>query len=100
MANETLFPVYNGTTPVDMIAYGNTITNNLFGLILLMSLWVVLMYAIYGAGSKTEDSITISTFITTIVSWLFASLNLIGSNIAIGFTVALAGSVILLWRGD
>ena len=86
----------NGTFQ-DLLIYSNTVTNDIFGIMLLISIFIV----IFVAGSKrdSDTALASSMFITTILAYILVDMTVVANWIAILMTFLLMAAVIMLYRG-
>jgi len=89
------YDVANGsyTDFTGLMEYANSITGDLFGIMLLGSIFFVLFIGL----STRDDSTALaaSMFITTIASYIMAAANIVGDFVAYAMTMLLVGAVIL-----
>lgn len=88
------YPNPNVTGYVELLQYTNTVTNNLFGLGLLLMIFIVsfLSLKIY----TTERAFATASFITAMSSYFLAILGLIATIIVVVPTIMALISIIIL----
>lgn len=82
-------------TLLDIAKYNNSLMNDLFGLGILLSLFLIMLMIMSLYNSKV--AIQSSMFITTVFGMVFAVVGLVGPTIPIIFMILTAASVALLW---
>lgn len=82
-------------TLLDIAKYNNSLMNDLFGLGILLSLFLIMLMIMSLYNSKV--AIQSSMFITTVFGMIFAVVGLVGPTIPIIFMILTAASVALLW---
>jgi len=87
----------NATGFIDLIQYNNSITGDATGLSILVAICLIIFIA--GGRRDPEVSLAAGLFTTTILSYLAASMDIIGDWVAWAFTFALVISVIVLYMG-
>lgn len=87
----------NASSFVDLIQYANDISGDLFGIFLLMAIFMAIFIASSRKGM--EVSLSSSLFITAILSFIMAAMDVIGNWVAWAMAFALMGSVMLLFIG-
>ncbi len=96
----TAWDVFNATenqTMLELARYNNSITQNFFGPLTLMSLFFIfLMITSY---YKSKVSLQVSLGMTSTLAFLFWGVELVGIHVPIIFMLAFAGSMAFLW-GD
>jgi len=85
----------NATNIADLVTYINSTTNNWFGLLVLLSVFVVVFVA--GLRRDVLASLSTSMFITTIVGILFRALGLIDNIIFVLLIIGTVGTAVLLY---
>ena len=88
---------YNGTTLVDLFSYNNDITNDMFGVSLLLIIFMVMYFPM--SARRPDLALTMSLFITGIISFLMVGLGLVNIMVAVGVMVAFAGSFVIYMKG-
>ena len=94
----TDYPVAAGNnTFQDIMIYANTTTDGVFGIMLLISIFII----IFVVGSKKDEDTALanSIFITTIMSYLLVAMTVVANWVAILMTFLLMAAVILIYRG-
>jgi len=91
-----LYPMPKFANVADLFIYANTVTNNFFGPLMLLTIFSILFTAQYRFGF--QKSFASSIFITTLCSYFFFILGMIGSWIVLVFTALVALSVFFLHR--
>ena len=85
----------NTTSLLGMAQYDNSVTGGIFGLMVIIA---VFMISLVGMSlNYKEDALPFSLFITMIVSYLLAAIDIVADEIAWGITFVLIGSFVLLW---
>ena len=93
------FPIPNVTGYVDLFTYSNEVTNNMFGLGILMIIFVVSF--VVSKNLPTEKAFSMACFTTTMTSYFLAILQLVSGEIILIMTLLTALSVFFLYRfGD
>jgi len=87
----------NASTFTDLIQYANDVSGNVFGVMLLVSVFLVIFIA--SSSKNQEAALPASLFITTILSYIMAAMDAVGDWVAWVMTFVLMGSVILLYKG-
>jgi len=86
-------PAENITSILDLLSYGNTVTDNAFGLTISFSIFAICMIALYGRVRKAEG-IMYSSFITMILSIFLFIPGLVADWTIVLFMVMTLGSVL------
>jgi hypothetical protein len=60
----------NMTGIMGMFEYANSVTDNLFGILLLLSLYIIVIGYLNGRGEKILDSMMVSGFITSVLAMI------------------------------
>ena len=96
----TPWEIFNATTNQTMLElaeYNNSITQNMFWILTLMSLFFIfLMITSY---YRSKVSLQVSLGMTTTLAFLMWGIELVGIHVPIIFMLAFAGSMAFLW-GD
>ena len=93
------FPIPNITGYEDLFEYSNEITNNMFGISLLLIIFMVSFVA--SKNLPTEKAFSISCFTTYMASIFLAIMHLISGEIILLMTLLTALSVFFLYKfGD
>lgn len=87
----------NATTFTDLMQYANEVSGDVFGVMLLLSVFFVIFIA--SSRKDSGNGLAASLFITTLLSYIMAAMDVIGDWVAWVMTFALMGSVILLYKG-
>jgi len=85
MMSWTPYPAPNATGIQDLLSYANVVTDNMFGLLMLITIFAIAFISM--KQYPTEKALTASSFMTMLTSYLFYVLGLIGSHIMLIFTV-------------
>lgn len=93
-ASNLTFPHPNATSLVDFLTYGNTVTNDFFGIGILIAIFFVVFVA--GKNYPTTTAFSASVMITTLASVLMALLGLVSPNIIIMLAVATIVSIFFI----
>ena len=93
----TDYPLPNATDLLGLAQYNNSITNDMFGLSLMLLIFIIL----YGSMSYTRSpvSLQVSLFITAIIGFLMLIINLVGMWVPMVFLVGFVASMIFLYKG-
>jgi hypothetical protein len=91
-----LYNTPNATSIVDLFSYGNYVTNNVFGLFILVSVFLVMFLAM--KQYPTEKAFASSSFTTALVSYMLSILGLVPSYAVLITTLMVITSVFMLWR--
>jgi len=102
---------WNGSTWVDfdvvggnytdftgLIQYTNSISGDMFGIMLLVSMFMVIFVA-GSAKGKMDVGLSSALFVTTVMSYLLAAMDGVGDWVAWAMTIILVASVVVLYRG-
>ena len=87
---------YNVTSFQDLLIYNNTVTNNMFGLSILVIVFFISFFTMLKFGSKV--SFASSMWLTTVVSVFLWILQLVNPDIMVVLTVITALSTVFLFR--
>jgi len=68
---------------VGLISFGNEVTGDLFGLILLFIVFMVFYGGSASRGVRSEKSFLVASFTTMVSSWLMYAMGLVGVQISI-----------------
>lgn len=90
-----LFEIINMTSPVDLFTYSNSITSNIFGIMLLLTIFAITFITF--KGYDTETAFATSVFISTLISILMVPLNIIGVGISLIMIILTGVSFMLLF---
>lgn len=93
-ANYTMF---NGTGLVELMQYNNTVTNQFFGVGILLALFFILYVPM--SAKRPDIGLPMALFIVDIVAFLMVPLQLVGIEAAVLIMLAFAASFILMYRG-
>ena len=85
----------NITSPTDLFNYANIVTNNWFGLMLIISIFIILFISF--KSYETEKAFSATTFISTIIALLLSLMGILSPEYVIIMIVLTAISVILLF---
>lgn len=82
------------TNMVDFIAYGNVVTNDLYGGVLLLIIWFVM----FGATKhfQSEKAFTVASFFTTISAILLSTIGIVPVGLVIIPLIMTAFSLFML----
>lgn len=91
------YTMFNGTTLLDMGQYINATLGGFFGFGIL----IVVFFVTFVIGSRYSPTTALSSsmFITTILAFLLASVDLFPDQFVIIFVLGLVASIILLFKG-
>lgn len=81
-----------------ILQYSNAVTGDAFGLMLLVSVFIVIFIGSSARG-QGESGLASSLFITTLLSYMLAAMDVVGDWVAVAFTVGLVASMVILYRG-
>lgn len=99
MSNDYYFPdpTINGSRGlVDLAQYGNTVTGNLFGLFLVIMIFLVFFITIRNRRPN-EEAFVVAGFITALSSIFLYLMDLISESIVAGVLVIFFVSLLLLY---
>ena len=82
-------------TLLDIAKYNNSLMNDMFGIGILLSLFLILLMIMSLYNSKV--AIQSSLFITSVLGMMFAVVGLIGAHISVILFIITAASIALLW---
>ena len=87
----------NASTFTDLMQYSNDVSGDLFGVMLLVAVFIVILVA----GSRKDEGtgLAASLFITTILSSLLAAMDVVADWMAWVMTFVLVGAMLLLYKG-
>ena len=92
------FPTPENVTNIgEMFGYLNVLTSDYFGVVVLLTFWVMLFALFLYRGP--ENALAGSLFIITIIGYVFVVLHVISVNMAPVLTLVLGLSVLLLFFG-
>jgi hypothetical protein len=78
----------------------NEVTGDSFWLLAFMGIWVVLFISMYRPGKEKEAFVS-SSFVSAMVSYLFAAMQLINASyVMIPTAMTLLGVLLLVRKGD
>lgn len=89
------FPDPNITRPYEMVTYVNTVTDNYFGPVVLLIIFIVAFMAL--KNYKTSTTFATSIFITTLFALLFRAAGWVGDPVVIGMILASVAGIAFLW---
>jgi len=92
------FPMANVTGFPEQFIYANTLTDNLFGIMILVLVFAVAF--MHGSRDDTGRAFASASFICLLLSFFLGVLNLINGNIVIVFIVLTALSAFVLKRSE
>jgi len=99
MTNTTYFPTpENVTTPVEMMQYTNTLTEDLFGIFILVGLFMVTFLS--QKNYPTPRAFASASFTTAIASYLLFIMDLVPVAGVLTATVMLVVSVFFLMSNE
>ena len=87
----------NATSFIDLMQYANDVSGDMFGIIMLAAVFFIIFIA--SGRRESENGLAASLFITTILSYIMAAMDVVGDWVAWVMTFALMGAVILLYKG-
>lgn len=85
----------NVTNFVTWMQYNNTVTDNMFGIGILVMLFIVVFIAF--KQYETEQAFASACFISLIASIMLRVVGLVGSNVVLVFVILSAISAVLLY---
>lgn len=88
----------NVSTPVDMFAYANTVTTDLFGIFILTGLWLIIFMA--QKNYPTPKAFASASFTTAIASYFMFIMELIPVQAVLTTSVMVIGSIFFLRAGS
>lgn len=93
----TDYALPNATDLMELAQYNNSITSDIFGLAMMLLIFLVL----YGSMSSTRSpvSLQVSLFISTMLGFLLLAVELIGMWVPMAFLVGFVASMIFLYKG-
>lgn len=95
------FPLPNATGVEDLFIYSNTVTNDFFGISILLTLGIIMFISMKTRNISTEAAFATTTFSVTIVSYLLILVpGLISVNIALMMTFLTALAAIWLYKSE
>lgn len=89
----------NATTYTELLQYANEISGDAFGLAMLSAIFLIIFIAGQHRSDNSGASLSAGILITTILSYIMASMDVVGNWVAWTFTFILVGSVVLLYKG-
>jgi len=81
----------NATSLLGVFQYANTITGDLFGVMLVFGIWVLSFFALQHEAPR--KSLTAASFITTLIAVVFWAAGVVGATAVIASILALIASV-------
>ena len=78
--------------------YLNATTGNLFGYIMLIVIFSVTFVGSLAGTRDGEGALSIGLFITTVISYLFAGIGLVGIEAIVPLTLGCVAMVIIMYR--
>ena len=84
------------STFIELFAYGNTITGDIFGIMLLVSIFTVIF--IVGSGKDPDGALASSAFITTMLSYLLVAMGALNNWVAVAMTFILMATIVMLYN--
>ena len=87
----------NATSFTDLMQYANTVTGDAFGLLLLGGIFMIIF--IVGGRQDAGTGLASALFITTLLSFLLAAMDVVGDWVSWVLIFALMGSIVLLYKG-
>lgn len=82
---------------VGLIDYGNEVTSDMFGLIILLGIFITLFGASRSIGTEDKNAFIVGTFGTMMSSWLFYVMGLVGISITLFMMALMFASVLVIW---
>ncbi|NIP41324.1 MAG: hypothetical protein GWO10_02020 [candidate division Zixibacteria bacterium] len=93
------FDTMNGSAGnmIEMFQYGNDVTSGAFGFLILVAVFVI----IFVGSSRTAggSSLSLSLFITAILSFLMAAMDIVIDEVAYAMLFVLMVAVALMFKG-
>lgn len=96
MATVTPFPLPTAKTLSGLMAYPNSVTNDSFGILLLIALWLF-YFGATGAYKDLGKSIVVSNILLLITGMLFQGVNLISQDRVLVLFALAALSVLYIY---
>lgn len=100
MAIVEYYPQPNSTGIVDLILYPNVVTNDLFGVTMLATFFVIIFLAMLSRRYRVMHVFAASAFTVTVVSYIMAIIPLVSVEVSIVMTAISAVSVIFLYWSE
>lgn len=75
MTNTTYYPMPNASTPVEMMQYANSLTNELFGIFILVGLWWIIF--ISQKNYPTPRAFATASFTSAIASYFLFLMDMV-----------------------
>lgn len=89
------YPYPNITRPYEIVTYSQTVTNEFFGPMILLAIFVIAFIAM--KNYKTTAALTGAAFVTFIISVLFWMIGIAHQNLVIVILLGLIGCFALLY---
>ena len=91
------FPSPNLTAGMaNLTSYANQVTEGYFGFGILITLWIILFLSFKKWGDM--ESITIATFLTTVIAGLLRAMNVITDQPFVALIMLTGLSMLIMWR--
>lgn len=91
----TEYPYPNATSVFEVMEYANAVSNGIFGLGTIVSIWFVLFIAFRRYGETA--AFASANFITLVVSTILWSVGVVDEKAVLVLGVLLGASVLMLW---
>jgi uncharacterized membrane protein len=100
VGNFTRYAVYNGSDLLDMFRYGNIVTGDLFGIVIVFMAFLVIFMTV-GRTRSSKDAFAVSSFTCAIFAILLWIGQVLKESFMIVFVLLLLVGIVTLWmRGD
>ncbi len=97
---QTIFQYPNVSNYQELMQYNNTITNNMFGPVLLLIIFMVCFIATKGNRYSTGTAFTFASFTTMISSTMLAIIGIVSSEIILFLIIIVAISLFFLQKDN
>ena len=91
------FPEPNITGFVQAMDYANSVTNNAFGIGIIISFWII-SFLIFAKRGGEENAFIAANFITLVIAMLMRAMEAIGDQAVVILLILTGLSVLLLLR--
>jgi len=89
----------NITSPENFLYVMNSNLNNSIGIFVLLAVFFVMFLTLMRADGTFKNAFAASSFVCTLLAWLFWILNWVGNVVLIAFFLMLIVGVIILYTG-
>lgn len=91
-----LFPSPNNVTGVSsLMEYMNLVTSDIFGLMILIPLWIILFFSML--RWRPEWAFASASAMCLVLSVLMSIINMTGFRVILGFMLLTGGSAVYIW---